>query len=251
MMNLTRPHQMDDEEEESYFVSMTDMMVGLLFIFIIMLMYFAIQLQNRTKALSDARDTRDEILKEIQQQMGARVEVNPQTGVVHLHGDTLFDKGSADIKPEGLANIERLAGVMARVPPCNVGLTGLATPPGCHPSGHLIDAVLVEGHTDSDVMMGARDNRDLSADRAIKTFRKLIEYRPDLGRALNRPPGSRGGEPLLSVSGYGPDRPIEKNDTEAHKARNRRIDIRFIMATPELAGEDQVINHLKRGIGGP
>jgi hypothetical protein len=31
------------EEDESYFISMTDLMVGLLFIFIIMLMVFALQ----------------------------------------------------------------------------------------------------------------------------------------------------------------------------------------------------------------
>jgi len=33
----------DDHEEESFFVSMTDIMVGLLFIFILIIMYFAIQ----------------------------------------------------------------------------------------------------------------------------------------------------------------------------------------------------------------
>lgn len=37
-----------EEEEENYFVSMTDMMVGILFIFIIMLMVFALQFQKQT-----------------------------------------------------------------------------------------------------------------------------------------------------------------------------------------------------------
>jgi chemotaxis protein MotB len=37
------------EEEESYFVSMTDLMVGLLFIFIIMLMVFALQYREGEK----------------------------------------------------------------------------------------------------------------------------------------------------------------------------------------------------------
>jgi flagellar motor protein MotB len=37
-----------EEEEENYFVSMTDMMVGILFIFIIMLMVFALQFQQQT-----------------------------------------------------------------------------------------------------------------------------------------------------------------------------------------------------------
>ena len=33
------------EEEESYFISMADMMVGLLFVFLILLLYFALQFQ--------------------------------------------------------------------------------------------------------------------------------------------------------------------------------------------------------------
>ena len=46
-------------EEESYFVSMTDMMVGLLFIFILILMYFALQYQKSTEKLENAEDARD------------------------------------------------------------------------------------------------------------------------------------------------------------------------------------------------
>ncbi|PVM89107.1 hypothetical protein [Caulobacter endophyticus] len=45
----------DLEEGESYYVSMTDMMVGVIFIFIIMLSYFALQFRQSTKALTEAR----------------------------------------------------------------------------------------------------------------------------------------------------------------------------------------------------
>ena len=37
-------------EEENYFVSMTDLMVGLVFVFIILLMYFALQFQETERA---------------------------------------------------------------------------------------------------------------------------------------------------------------------------------------------------------
>lgn len=42
-----RHHQTEEIEEESYFVSMTDLMTSMLFIFIIMLAYFAIQLREQ------------------------------------------------------------------------------------------------------------------------------------------------------------------------------------------------------------
>jgi len=45
----------DLEEGESYYVSMTDMMVGVIFIFIIMLSYFALQYRQSTKALTQAK----------------------------------------------------------------------------------------------------------------------------------------------------------------------------------------------------
>ncbi len=45
----------DLEEGESYYVSMTDMMVGVIFIFIIMLSYFALQYRQSTKALTEAK----------------------------------------------------------------------------------------------------------------------------------------------------------------------------------------------------
>jgi chemotaxis protein MotB len=42
------------EEKESYFVSMTDLMVGLLFIFIIMLMVFALQYREAERTNIEA-----------------------------------------------------------------------------------------------------------------------------------------------------------------------------------------------------
>ena len=65
--------------EESYFISMTDLMVGLLFIFIIMLMVFALQYREAerknleaeqvrkmtTERLVDADQVRDEILESL------------------------------------------------------------------------------------------------------------------------------------------------------------------------------------------
>jgi hypothetical protein len=42
------------EEGENYFISMTDMMVGVLFIFIIMLMVFALEFRTTTDTSEDA-----------------------------------------------------------------------------------------------------------------------------------------------------------------------------------------------------
>jgi hypothetical protein len=44
------PHTEEAEEDENYFVSMTDMMVGMLFLFIIMLMMFALNFKKSDDA---------------------------------------------------------------------------------------------------------------------------------------------------------------------------------------------------------
>ena len=86
-------HNPHSHEEESYFVSMTDMMVGLLFIFIIMLMYFALQYQSTTKRLTTAQETRKEIVAEIQRTLKAEefdVTVDPRSEVLRLWAYSLM-----------------------------------------------------------------------------------------------------------------------------------------------------------------
>jgi chemotaxis protein MotB len=57
---MTDIEQPSHEEEESYFISMTDIMVGMLFVFIILLMYFVFRIQNQSEPvvpLSEHRAT--------------------------------------------------------------------------------------------------------------------------------------------------------------------------------------------------
>jgi flagellar motor protein MotB len=74
-----------------------------------------------------------------------------------------------------------------------------------------------------------RDNLDLSALRATSTFRKLLKDKPEL-----RDYQSPNGTPVLSVSGYGEGRQIPREPGESEerfKQRNRRIDLRILMAS--------------------
>lgn len=54
-MRRKRGRTVDVEEGESYYVSMTDMMVGVIFIFIIMLSYFAFEFRATTNKLTTAK----------------------------------------------------------------------------------------------------------------------------------------------------------------------------------------------------
>ena len=50
---MSRHRKKIEEEDESFFISMTDIMVGLLFIFILIIVYFAIQSQVEAKKYED------------------------------------------------------------------------------------------------------------------------------------------------------------------------------------------------------
>lgn len=227
------------EESESYFMSMTDMMVGLLLIFIILLAYFALNLQSKTEELTGANRTRAEILTDLKQSLrdkGLQVEIDTKTGVLRLPDDVLFDKGRWELTESGQVASSKVATAMVEVLPCYTASNlcqGERSP-------HLIDAVFVEGHTDSDAMYGGMNNYGLSVRRAETTFTMLQRNQPALRSFLNKPAGEEGSAPILGLSGYGPDRPIAQGESEAAKKRNRRIDLRFLMTTPS-AGPDRDI----------
>ena len=67
------------------------------------------------------------------------------------------------------------------------------------------------------------------------TYRHILEVNPEIGNLLNS-----DGESLFGVSGYADTRPVIKHEKETDEPFNRRIDLRFILATPPP--EDAVLD---------
>lgn len=234
-------------EEENYFVSMTDLMVGLVFIFIILMMYYAVQFRQVTDDMSGADNTRAVILEGIQNSLkkkGVDVQVDTQNGVLRLPDSILFDSGDDKIKKSGEDAVKQLALALDEVLPCytHKGITVQAA--NCPETKHFIESVYIEGHTDIDSFSrGGRDNWDLSVVRATNTYRQLVENVPSLSDLC----AMKGSycEPVLSVSGYGPQRPVDPSHTPEAKEKNRRIDLRIIMVTPDAG---QTVRHLESAL---
>ena len=232
-------------EEETYFISMTDMMVGLIFIFIILLMYFALQFQDMahqfqdvTDQLTSANRTRAQILHELQDRLIANgilnVTIDTERGVLHLPDSILFDKGKADLGVDKLAAAAKLAVALEEVLPCYVTGGGFSAKCKSHAS-HFIESVYIEGHTDIDISRGVgclQDNLALSACMSVETFRALIRSKPSLTKLCTRNAKDHC-EKILSVSGYGDERMISELPGEQLQAQNRRIDLRILMLTPD------------------
>ncbi len=119
---------------------------------------------------------------------------------VSLSEKLLFKSSSISVDPKGVKALKQLAGV-------------LETTPDIH--------ILIEGHTDNVPIAGKskylQDNWDLSVLRATSIVKILV----DAGVKPN----------VLTPAGRGENLPVASNDTPAHKALNRRIEI---IITPDL-----------------
>ena len=113
--------------------------------------------------------------------------------VISLLSDgTLFDLGSADLKPSARQVLDRVAEVLRAVP----------------------NPVLIEGHTDNLPIRTVQypSNWELSAARAAQVLRYLVQK------------GGIPAERLIAV-GYADTRPLVPNSSPANRAQNRRVDI--------------------------
>ena len=262
---LVRSEQ--EEIEESYFVSMTDIMVGLLFIFVIMLMAFGLMLKHAQvntdatqRALKDVVKStsreltqiqevdgiRDRMLDEIRRRLhaaGVRVSVE-ENGVLRLPDEILFPKDEYRLSAEGIDAIKHLARALDAILPCYARPAASTQSRDCRPAipdtVHL-EAIFIEGHTDKDG--DDSNNWLLSARRAISTFIKLDESLLVANTLQNA-----NRQPLFSISGYGRHRPVNPGDTREAKAQNRRIDLRFVMNVSHKDAFERVRNSLQSAL---
>lgn len=211
--------------------SISDLMSGLLAIFILVLCYFILNFSQATAQLSENDTKRAEILLEIQAAMkeaGVDVIIDQEHGILRIPEGILFDIGSADIKPAGHQVIKKLASVMETVL-SDDEFKG------------SVETIFIEGHTDNIPINNAwfSSNWDLSTKRAINTWNMMQTAEPKLNNLINR-----NEQRIFSCSGYADTRPVSTNDNAESRRQNRRIDIRFSMSPPN-AKDIQIVRFVK------
>jgi chemotaxis protein MotB len=242
-MTTDTPEPWKEEKREGYYVSITDMLIGLLFLFILMLMYFALQLRVATQDLVTAEETRNQLLEKIAtylREYNVRAEVDYRAGVLRLPDEILFEKAQDQPKQAGVAALSVLANAMTTHLPCYAFEAKPRPADKCGDVAHHLEAIFIEGHTDSDRVTPTpriRDNWDLSSARASNTWRALVMDQPGLAGFKSGPADDPDARPIFSIAGYADQRPATAGSDELAKATNRRIDLRFVMAAPNVAGE--------------
>ena len=170
---------------------------------------------------------RDAILADFPELEGV---ISSESDVLRFQGEGLFASGADVILTDRIPIIQRIAERMDDLLPCYTLGQRAAFSEECNPAFAVIEAVQIEGHTDSD----GEDafNVALSARRGAATYGVMTAHMTQLDAHKNL-----NGQPVLSIAGYGEGRPVVANDTAERKSTNRRIDLRFIMVTPGKSDE--------------
>ncbi|RVU33942.1 OmpA family protein [Hwanghaeella grinnelliae] len=152
------------------------------------------------------------------------IQISRKQDALQFRGDGLFAHASDEPSSAGREKMRRIAEVLGEEIGCfTVGSSAMNEV--CNPNAVAIDAIQIEGHTDSD---GADVyNMGLGARRGASIYSVMLSEHPSLLDFHNIQ-----GQPVLSVASYGEGRPIADEDLEGGKDANRRIDIRFIMFAP-------------------
>ena len=155
--------------------------------------------QRAAAAKRDA-DNLEQVKQEIQASLDAhgmgdtvRFRKEPKGLVVSIITDrVLFDSGQATVKPSGEIVLKALG----------------------PPLSHLPNQVTIEGHTDNIPIASSQfpTNWELSTTRATSVLRYLTDR--------EGVPASR-----LSAAGYADQRSVVPNDSNEHRAQNRRVEV--------------------------
>lgn len=248
------------EEDNPYLLSFSDLMAGMLAIYILVLIVTLVELEKRKEELVVSKKELIESLEEIQQiQNDIRLSIS---SVVKREQALalMLREIKEDLKKRGIEVIIAENGTVLRIPENQLQFAlGRYNIPEEHMKSAnaigdvlleslkkennraLLDTVFIEGHTDSVPNNREMGNWGLSTYRAISLWKfwtdspgKMIELKELKTIA---PDSSQLIKPLISVSGYADTR--STNDRyngeklKEDRPEDRRIDIRFTLVSSE------------------
>ena len=210
-------------EESGYMASASDLMIGILFIFIVMVMVLL------SRKPEQPPEPPADPLAAVVQAIGARLQnagvpvtINQASGVISLPADTLFARGSADLESLGVRTLRQSTEQLQQVLPCYIYSQRRQLPADCPPNPQQveIETILIEGHTDSvPLHRGDYNNWHLGLDRARAVYKVLNAANMQSFR-------NEREQPVFGIGSYADERPSSKDN----EAQNRRVELRFVLA---------------------
>ncbi|MEB3163026.1 MAG: OmpA family protein [Prochlorothrix sp.] len=225
------PSEPQEEEDNSIFLSIGDLMSGLLMIFALLFSVVFIQYQEALMKAEQLKQQVEQYEQAFQQlplllrtqleaELGTgRFEVDPETGDLIIADEILFDENVATLKPAGQAFLRQFIPVYSNII--------FQLPPEI---SRQITTISVEGSTSSSGL--DQDNMDLSLSRASSVYQYIFND-PTFP---NFPTKAQLRQKML-VAGRGE---IDANQ-QTIAASDRRVTFHFQVRPPTLADFTQSV----------
>lgn len=157
--------------------------------------------ERNPQVMAELMPTLDALTKSLDKDIAAgklQIHLERRGLVISLREAAFFQSGDDAIDPGGYASIQKIAVIIKALP----------------------NSIRMEGHTDSVPIHNSRfrSNWELSSARSIAMLTRMSE---NYGLPESR----------IAVAGYADKIPIESNETEEGRTRNRRVDVVILNQT--------------------
>ena len=206
----------DDNTENIFWITMTDLMTGLVLVFAVL--FFYTYLNNHIEILEQnlAKENASKTLQETLRKQNIEATIDSTSGIVKISDLELFETGSYQLSQKGKIYLDKFAPSYLNSIFSNEYLS------------KNVEKIIIQGHTDSQTFKGKfsedeqyMKNMELSLNRAftVANYMSNTPYNKENGNKLRK---------MILVEGASFSNPILVNGKEDF-AKSRRVELKLVM----------------------
>ena len=223
MAMMQRKHGSEEDQGNIFWVTMSDLMLGLAIIFITL---FVLAMTGFNQKTVQQQRVKMEVAKKIESELQKQhidAKIDRMTGDLKIPSSALFEVNSYVLKPEGKQFLDKLTPIYVN--------TIFSSPKLVN----NIDSIIIVGHTDSQGYGGLKTindqfvyNMDLSTKRANSVAAYMLEghYKPEYNEGFRH---------MITVEGRSFNDLILDDQGNEDMAKSRRVEIKLKVADWSIA----------------
>ncbi|WP_175615434.1 OmpA family protein [Piscibacillus halophilus] len=224
-LERSREYKHIEEEGNHYWMSYSDLMSALLFVFALLLMINMFnnekEIEAKNEVIEDIIGLKTEIIKELRETFedsDIQMTIDSQTGAISFSSGVLFEYNSAEISDEGKENLQKF------VPKYMEVLLSERYRPH-------ISQIIIEGHTDTQGEY--LYNLELSHNRSFAVVQEVLSEDFPLEDSNSHL------RDILTSNGRSYSDPIKDADGKIDDDASRRVEFKFRLKDEEMFEEIQ------------
>ena len=211
-----KPKLDDSGDGNIFWITMTDLMTGLVLVFIVMFLYSYISNNANAMQQEIAKENATKNLQESLNKQEINATIEPNSGIVKISDLELFETSSYTLSNKGKAFLDKFAPVY---------LDSIFSDKYLEKN---VSKIIVQGHTDSQTFVGKYSadeqymkNMELSLNRAFEVANYMTNtpYNKNNGDKLRK---------MIIVEGASFSMPVLTNGKEDF-AKSRRVELKLVM----------------------